>query len=117
MTLMQHEGGFGVPIKHIGNFDDYQPLSLSKQDKEVLENLYNASHSDGFEHGAALIDSKVYEFTSDLKGKVAVPDDVKKRIYAASSKSVHLYHSHTNATPHSVTDFQWLLIEKIFNGY
>ena len=113
MTLEQYKGGLGVPEEYIDKFDDYQPLSLTAQDIEVLKNLHVMSHNDGFEHGAAAVDGKVYEFTSGLQGKVSIPDEVKKLINAAPNKSVHLYHSHTNATPHSATDFQWLLNEKI----
>jgi len=113
MTHEQHEGGYGVPKEYVGNFDDFQSLSLTEQDTEVLENLYNVSLNDGFEHGAALIDGKLYEFTSDLQGEVAIPGDVKTLINAAPDRSVHLYHSHTNTTPHSAADLQWLLNEKI----
>ena len=102
-----------MPKEYIGNFDDFQPLSLTEQDTEVLENLYNASQSDGFEHGAALIDGELHEFTSSLESKVRVQGNVKQLINAAPDRSVRLYHSHTNATPHSITDFQWLLDEKI----
>ena len=113
MILEQSEGGFGVPEEYAGKYDDFQPLSFSERDREVLEGLYEKSQKDGFEHGAAMIDGKVYEFTSDLKDKVAIPDDAKKLIDAAPEKSVHLYHSHTNATPHSKTDIQRLLHENV----
>ncbi|MDR0249509.1 MAG: hypothetical protein LBI44_07670 [Oscillospiraceae bacterium] len=75
--------------------------------------LRSASEADGFEHGAAIIDGKLYEFTSGFGNKVKIPESVADTVNNDNVKSVHLLHSHTNDTPHSMTDLEKLLVDKV----
>ena len=108
-------GGDGISKEFADRFKDFKELSLMEREKEVLESLHKKSRADGFEHGAIIIagDSNIYKFSSKLKDKVRIPEREIHLINSAIEKSVHLFHSHTNITPHSTVDFEWLLNKNI----
>jgi hypothetical protein len=107
--LNQALGGVSVPKEYRGKFDDFIPLSISEREKGILLNLLDVSKTDGFEHGAVVVGGELYEFTSGIADKVSIPEDVRSMIDAAPERSVHLLHNHTNETPHSATDLEWVL--------
>ncbi len=111
--LRQVPGKTSVPKEYIGNYDDFQPLTLTDNERLLLKTLGKNTLEDGFEHGAAIVSGETRFFTSGIVDRVAIPEDVGKMIDAAANRSVHLLHSHTNETLPSATDFRKLLDEKI----
>ena len=115
---MRQEGtDLSVPKEYAGNFEDFQELTLSQQDREILGNLQNSMLSDGFEHGAVVIDGETHYFTSGFRDKIEIPPELNKLIESAPEKSVKLYHTHPSSAPHSAVDFRQLLRSGVDKSY
>ena len=97
----------GPPKDYDGVFDDFAELNLSADEKNALRNLQSLSASSGYEYCIIIADGKASApMTSKSKNSVEfLLDEYPGR--------VTLLHSHTNATPPSVSDLRFLLNEKV----
>lgn len=107
-TEFQQSGRIAKPPKEYdGVFDDFAELNLTKKESEALTSLWSASKSSGFEYGAVIANGVVSKpVTSKMPNAVKIPlDDF--------GTGLTVLHSHTNATPPSITDFKRLLDGKV----
>ena len=89
------------------DFSGFDTLALTETEKEILKDLRCMADESGAEYGCALFETGEIEyFTSGEENRVAIPSNVM-------SRSVSLYHAHTNGTLLSVMDFQLLLRENV----
>lgn len=93
------------------NFDGYDALTLTDEERKVLQSLHRLSARDGIEYGCAICGGKTSEvFTSHDANAVQIPAHIMEQ------SGVCLYHSHTNDTLLSSRDYSLLLksnVEKI----
>ena len=105
--LQQSGGKAKPPIEYDGNFDDFRPLNLSKVEADTFRVLRDSANKNGFEYGAVIENGKTGNIvTSSLPGAVKISLD-------EHGKGLTVLHSHTNATPFSAKDFEWLLDGKV----
>ena len=98
---MEQSSDASIPEKYDGDFSDYNELSLTEAELDVMLTLHKMSEKDGIEHLIVIKDgvaSKPYD--SGLEGRVKVPDS------EMDGSNIKLFHSHTNATPLSQADLQ-----------
>lgn len=97
-----------IPKSLVGNFDDFSPLSISNDDIGSLNELNNLAIENNYEYGEILFPGGHTEpFTSEMSGRVAMPlNDI-------DGNGLRLYHSHTNVTPLSSEDFEFLCNERV----
>ena len=96
------------PAQYVDNFDEFQPLALTQQERAVLKDLQNETRITGHEYGAAIIDGQVYKFTSNQPYRVSVPPNVQMRINLAPDRSVSVMHSYPSENLPSRADFAQL---------
>ncbi len=97
-----------IPDGICGNFDDFEELSLSENERESLSNLNKLSRRDGFEHGVFFRDGHQVGDPFDSSSKNRVNVDVSK-----IPSDTSIFHSYTNETPSSTQDFSFLLDERV----
>ena len=89
------------------DFSCFDTLALTETEKEILKDLRRMADESGAEYGCALFSDWTSEmFTSGEENRVVVPASVL-------GKKVALYHSHTNDTLLSLSDFRLLLNENV----
>lgn len=107
-AMRQEENESQVPAEYIDNYDDFSELTLSQQERGVLEELHTLSVDSGYEYGAVIYDSgNSKPFTSEYESRVDVPKEY------ADKPGLKIYHAHTNETPFSGKDFEWLTRENV----
>ena len=106
-TLKQEWEEAAPPKENDGVFDDFAELNLSREENNALRELQSLSALSGYEYCIIIADGKASEpMTSESKNSVGfLLDQYPGR--------VTLLHSHTNATPPSVSDLRMLLNEKV----
>ena len=106
-TLKQEWEEAAPPKEYDGVFDDFAELNLSRGENNALRELQSLSALSGYEYCIIIADGKASEpMTSESKNSVGfLLDQYPGR--------VTLLHSHTNATPPSVSDLRMLLNEKV----
>ena len=106
-TLKQEWEEAAPPKEYDGVFDDFAELNLSREENNALRELQSLSALSGYEYCIIIADGKASEpMTSESKNSVGfLLDQYPGR--------VTLLHSHTNATPPSVSDLRMLLNEKV----
>jgi|GEM_PF-3290989 len=104
----QDENEVKVPKKFDGNFDDYLPLSIGKEERAVLSGLNQKARETGYEHAQIISENgKSAIFTSNDKNGVGINLDI------IDGEHLKVYHSHTNLTPLSKKDFRFLCDERV----
>ena len=107
VEMRQDDSAASPPMEYDGVFDDFAELNLSKEESSALSTLWSASKDSGFEYGAVIQNGTISQpVTSNMPNAVKIPLD-------GYGDGLTLLHSHTNATPPSVTDFQMLLDKKV----
>ncbi len=88
---------------------DYEPLTLSDVELEILHKLYVFSNETGYEYGLWYSEATGFSdfFTSKNANRIDIPEA------AYNEKGICLYHSHTNATHFSDKDYSWLLRDNV----
>ena len=95
------------PKEYDGVFDDFAELHLAKEESAALSTLWSSTNETGHEYGVVIDNGVVGKpMTSGLPNAVKIPLD-------GYGTGLTVLHSHTNATPPSITDFQRLLDKKI----
>lgn len=107
-TEFQQAGGKAKPpAEYDGDFNDFQPLNISKTEADTFRYLRDSANKTGFEYGAVIENGKTGNIvTSSLPGAVKISLD-------GHGNGLTVLHSHTNATPFSAKDFEWLLDSKV----
>jgi hypothetical protein len=98
------------------DFEGIDKFKATPEDKTYIGRVSELG-ADGQEHGIALIDGVAHEFTSDLKNKVLIPEELIKLLDSEGSKDVKLYHNHPNGTAPSATDLEQLLRNRVRSTY
>lgn len=107
-SVLQDGGRARKPKYLQGNYEDFNPLHISNSERELLTELKEMSDADGFEHGVIIKKNGEKQLChSNNANAVEMP------ISSIDEKGLKLYHSHTNDTPHSITDLSRLLEEKV----
>lgn len=105
--LQQAGGRAKPPAEYDGDFNDFQPLNISKTERDSFRSLRDSANKNGFEYGAVIENGRTGNIvTSNLPGAVKISLD-------GHGKGLTVLHSHTNATPFSAKDFEWLLDSKV----
>ena len=106
--IMAQEGyGSGVPLEYQGNFDDFEPITISSAERTRLIELRSLAAKGGVEYGAVKSRSGFSDsYTSNAHDHVEVDWDLY------SDQNISLYHSHTNSTVLSAGDMRLLLTDK-----
>ena len=95
------------PKEYDGVFDDFSELHLTEKENSALSDLWKASKESGVEHGVVIENGIVgKQITSNLPNAVKIP-------LGEYGHGLSVLHSHTNATPPSIKDFQMLLEKKV----
>jgi len=102
------------PEKYKDNFEDYSKLTITDEERKILNELYEASKKDGLEHGVIIVNGERFDTFENYSNKVRVPPEAEEAMINAPNNSVHMMHSHTNDTLPSAKDIQYLLNEKVF---
>ena len=90
------------------DFEGYDALTLSEEEKELLKTLRRLSDTHKVEYGIAAKGSWISSyFTDHSPNSVHIPEEIR------SLDGVSLYHSHTNETLLSVQDLKLLLKPRI----
>ena len=107
VEMRQHLLDVAPPKEYDGIFDDFEELQLTEKEHKALLTLWKESNASGFEYGT-IIEGGIIEkpFTSSMPNAVQIPLE-------GHGGNLTVLHSHTNATPFSVTDFQKLLDKRI----
>ena len=109
LNLKQYSEKVSIPEQLKNDFLDFEPLDISEHKKEQYLILNNLSKENGFEYAQLLFDSKDSEiYTSYDPNTVGVNLSI-----LGESDRVSIIHSHTNVTPLSSKDFEFLLNEKV----
>lgn len=105
--FQQAGGKAKPPAEYDGDFNDFQPLNISKTEADTFRSLRDSANKNGFEYGAVIENGKTGNIvTSSLPGAVKISLD-------GHGNGLTVLHSHTNATPFSAKDFEWLLDSKV----
>lgn len=97
-----------IPPSMVGNYDDFEPLAISEIERKAFVDLYVKTKQTGFEHAIVITsDGKSKEFHSELENKVGID------LSDFDDTTLKIYHSHTNDTLPSRTDFAKLLSDKV----
>jgi len=106
-TMAQEGYGSGVPLEYQGNFEDFEPISISGAERTRLAELKALAAKGGVEYGAVKSKSGFSgSYTSNAYDHV----DVDWDFY--SGQNISLYHSHTSSTVLSAGDMRLLLTNK-----
>lgn len=111
--LAQSIGKATPPREYKNNFDDFEPLKLSKKEEALLTELHKGTLDDGLEHGLVVTPERVVKSSLETAKSVGMTSEIKKIIDEAPPKSLTLLHSHTNSTPPSVRDLENLLTPSV----
>ena len=108
-AIANQEGGVAtIPRDMVGNFDDFEPLTISEDDRKCLSNLKELTDVNGWEYGQIFSDiDQTGLITNNDPGKVALP------ISEVDGNHLRVYHSHTNDTPPSLVDLTKLAFDKV----
>lgn len=105
---MRQDGNVAMPPEEYdGVFDDFAELQLSKEEATALSKLHTLSEKSGYEY-CAIVENGVAgkPYTSNLPNAVKMDLD-------NYGNGLTILHSHTNATPFSVADFEKLIDDKV----
>lgn len=107
LEFQQAGGKAKPPAEYDGDFNDFQPLNISKTEADTFRSLRDSANKNGFEYGAVIENGKTGNIvTSSLPGAVKISLD-------GHGNGLTVLHSHTNATPFSAKDLEWLLDSKV----
>lgn len=106
---LNQDGEDGViPSLYVGNYDDFEELTLDEEERAVLKQLRTLTDDTEAEYGIAWTKEGFSKpFTSGLFGKVQIPEEY------LDEKEVSFYHAHTNDTLLSGGDFSHLTRENV----
>lgn len=109
-SLQQEGAGVSIPKQFINNFDDFEKLELTHEEKSILVELNKKALDTGYEYGQAIINNTATKvFTSKAKNYVDIPEDFLQQ------DNIWFYHAHTNVTLPSSKDLE-LLCRNNVNG-
>ena len=102
LAVMAAQDGYTptIPPEMDGNFEDFEPLTLSKSEEESLRALQSASVSTGFEFSQVIGENSFGDIHTDK-----LPGKVRFDLSSVDGDHLKVYHSHTNITPPSGQDF------------
>ncbi|MBQ9611530.1 MAG: hypothetical protein IJV14_02930 [Lachnospiraceae bacterium] len=107
-TMNQEGDESQIPEEYVGNYDDFAEITLDQQERDQLSRLRELSDESGFEYGSVVFGSNNPEpFTSNSDQHVVVPEEY------ADQPGLRIFHAHTNDTPFSGKDFEWLTRENV----
>ena len=98
----QDQDDFSVPDEYDEAFD-LPELTLDRQEEETFRELRRLTDETGFEHGAIINEKGEAAFFTDNDS-----NRVSFNLAALDGEHLRMYHSHTNVTPFSLTDFEAL---------
>lgn len=105
--LSQDGSAISIPEEYDGNFDDFEPLTLSESEEAALRELHRLSVDKNVEYGQLIVNGETgTPFTSGEQGAVRIPAE---ELTAGTT----ILHSHTNVTPFSSKDFHFLLDPRV----
>lgn len=109
LAYMNQEGGRAtIPPAVEGDFSDFASLNIAKEDRAALSNLRQKTIETGLEQGCIKRQDGTYRFV-DGKEK----SRIKMIVLEEDGEKVDLFHSHTNDTLPSASDFRRLVDERI----
>ena len=102
-TVLEQEGReTDIPEKYNGDFSEYEPLDLTENEIAKFKELHELSKVNNYEYVCAEINGNFTEIsTSKMESTVNIPK-------YETSPGTKIFHSHTNNTLFSRTDFYHL---------
>lgn len=101
--LLQEDESVSIPKSYVRNYQDFEKLSLSKDEKQLLSDLLSLSQESGFEYGQIVYKGgKTKPFTDRNPTRVTFPKSVYKE------EELCFFHAHTNITTLSMKDLSVL---------
>lgn len=97
-----------IPAYLVNDFSDFQPLTISHEEKEILKTLHNLSINNNYEYAQIISENTQSEILSNNEfGRVRIPID------DATGDKLNVLHAHTNDTPLSAKDLTFLLNNRV----
>ena len=107
-SLFQEEPNVSIPEKFVGDFADFNELTIQEQEKVALREMKEITARSGFEYGKIIHEGgETRYFTSKMESSVKIPDNL------SSMKGAHVLHTHSNVTPFSAKDFRLLTRDNV----
>lgn len=107
-SLFQEEPNVSIPEKYVGDFADFNELTIQEQEKVALREMKEITARCGFEYGKIIHEGgETRYFTSKMESSVKIPDNL------SSMKGAHVLHTHSNVTPFSAKDFRLLIRDNV----
>lgn len=102
-SMAQEDNDARVPAFIKGDYSDFEQLRLSRDEIEIIQELDALTEENNAEYGRVIYNDRVSEiFTSGSPHHVNIPLE-------PDAIEASVYHTHTNVTPPSRKDFEWIL--------
>lgn len=107
-VLRQENRTAKPPEEYSHNYDDFNQLTISDEEREKLSELHRLSRESGYEYGVIIENGVEHEPETSYN-----PDRVRVSLESISNEHAYVLHSHTGNTPPSAIDLEKLVNERI----